>query len=486
MKRRTSRQRQPSSRRSDSQKSSHTNKPSSYLLDQLLNETEASVTKTRRRRKIKSTTTTTTTTTTTKQFATLHELTSPKTKDLQWESRNLSYSNGNSWYERLNSTLSKDIQEQRNLFLIEHDNSEQTTPSMWLSNWHSTNSTNVIQQWWGKYGDYGAPNEKGNAIVLSFIDDVLKKFIVLAEEIDNNSSNTSPSSPSAYCTRIARHTFKKTRFLLIATLCTWCLKGREAASKYSTKMNTSTSTSQTNDAFGREATSNYNATNIITSTSLTNNAFKLLIKMLRTSSNLPINHTMQVSETLLYARLISSMPIYHISITTNQCSNSTRMQLAKEIAEAAMLSITSTSTASCGCSKCAFTITSHGILDHCPVRNLMQTGLNVKLLLCKCLKLSNDLTTYSLLWKNVLNKIITNQKEVNWKFKRRLLCTRTFVKVFEDATELPNDCLDIIFAYLKRDVTRYGKVLYRNDLGCQWTVDELSLKNYFNRSASTK
>ena len=158
----------------------------------------------------------------------------------------------------------------------------------------------------------------------------------------------------------------------------------------------------------------------------------------------------------------------------------------ERIAEAAMLSITSTSTASCGCSKCAFTITSHGILDHCPVRNLMQTGLNVKLLLCKCLKLSNDLTTYSLLWKNVLNKIITNQKEVNWKFKRRLLCTRTFVKVFEDVTELPNDCLDIIFAYLNRDVTRYGKVLYRNDLGCQWTVDELSLKNYFNRSASTK
>jgi hypothetical protein len=396
-------------------------------------------------------------------YATLSALWLGQSKNLMWQKRCLAYPNGSAWFERLNVMLEQDIEEMRVLFLqpisrYYSNNTTTTTTSTTTNNnnfsdylyrIHPKNDSPhvVFQQWWARYGDYGAPDAAGDSIVLQFIDAALTLFVKICKQQDQ-SSTTASTATSRTCTRTAELHTQQAALLLISTICSWSVRAKVEASKFQ-----------------------FTITN--NNMPILNCALQCSITKLRTASNLPFHHNVGASEALILSKLVASL--HKCNVLSLDKINVTFCTVVA-VSESTILSILSTPAEACDCARCSQTVTMNGLLDGCPLGDVFAQGLKLKIATNSFLTISNDVTAYNLAWQSWLTRILTNQKEI--ECARNAVSKTNFKVALECSTCLPMDVINVIIDLLKSPNKQYGKVLYRRFLFCRWVANEQNICSF--------
>ena len=421
----------------------------------------------------------------------LIDLMQSRTKDFRW-------STGSSWFARLSQHYIQDVHDLRVIFHTEikvflkgEKNETKWLEDMqeWLarvyprdapaaappvppvppvpapSQFHSLSNVEVVQEWWLRFSEFGAPSKSIESCVQHFVDDTLLLFLQVLEKTSATQTPTpSPaSSPPTLCTRALPLNLQNTMFLLSATIASWCLLGREGAAKFQQDHSaaaaatvTTTTTTTTTSALLREA----------------------LLYRLRASTLLPHYHSkrhhrhtcrVHISEAVACARVLSHLsplsPLSPLSLNKKKNLNSFAAAHQVMFSESALLAVVMTPSTPCDCVQCTFTLTKHGLLDGCPLHDIVNQVRSLKSVVTGSLQSSNDASAYVCSATSLFHRMFTMQESVDRHVIVTLLnksssSSLTLDVVLADAMQLPLEVANIIVSMLMKP-SKYGKVLYR-------------------------
>ena len=413
----------------------------------------------------------------------LIDLMQSRTKDLRW-------STGSSWFERLSQHYIQDIHDLRVMFHTEikvflkgEKNETKWLEDMqeWLalvyprdapaavppvppvpapSQFHSLSNVEVVQEWWIRFSEFGAPSKSMENCIQHFVDDTLLLFLQVLEKTSATQTRPTPSPaspPTPLCTRALPFNLQNAIFLLSATIASWCLLGREGASKFQ----------QDHSAAAVAATT--------TTSALLREA---LLNRLRASTLLPHYHSkrhhrhrVHISEAVACARVLSHLsllsplsPLSPLSLNNKKKLNSVAAAHQVVVSESALLAVVMTPSTPCDCVQCTFTLTKHGLLDGCPLHDIVNQVRSLKSVVTGSLQSSNDASAYVCSATRLFHRMCTMQESVDRHvivtLLSKLSSSFTLDVVLADAMQLPLEVANIIVSMLMKP-SKYGKVLYR-------------------------
>jgi len=395
------------------------------------------------------------------------------------------FTQGAAWFARTSQTLEQDLLDQRHLFhnhIPQYLSGQKQDPTFfpslkaWLTRMYPrTNDQQTthdpVQAWWQSYGNYGAPTTQSNRLVQQFVNDTttLVTRLLLAAE-DQHMPPATTSGTTTWTTPPTTHTCSRTAppmaldqavLLVGLSLCRWCLEGVQGANKFLPADKDNRGSNDNKYQNLQTMGSNY---------------------LRRCTSLLPCTaDNIHISTAVVVANLLS-----HLEDTVPTGAN------AVSLSESALLCVTNTCFESCNCDSCDSTLTTHGMLDVCPIQHVLAQATLLQQHFHSMLTQSNDRNTYRVLLSQKFGHLVASQKEVDC-YGLLTLCKKPLNEALADSIRVPLEVCDIIVTLLKRGTRvlhngkkksrmvakdrrkggkkthgRYGQVLYRRNLVHDW------------------